>query len=113
MLNDLALFAKTYLLICSLVIGHRHIETMHRLEETMFNSPDKQTFDAVAAPRGHAKSSVVSFLSIIHACCYPRDDNKFILLISATTPVVRQFITDLRNTLQFNERIRDSFGDDG
>ena len=110
--NDLALFAKTYLPdMFPSDWSSFHIETMHRLEEIMFNSPDKQTFDVVAAPRGHAKSSVVSFLSIIHACCYPRDDNKFILLISATTPVVRQFITDLRNTLQFNDRIRDSFGE--
>lgn len=107
--HDLLLFAKTYL-------SHAfpsdwssfHLDSARLLDSIIFETVDTETKDVIACPRGHAKSTFFSFLEVIHACCY--GTKKFVLLISATGVVAKQFISDIRNELEFNEKLKRDFG---
>lgn len=107
--HDLALFAKTYLPhafpsdFCSF-----HKDMMELLNSVIYDTPDEETDDVIACPRGHAKSTLASFLFPIYNCCY--GTKKFTVLISGTTSVAKQFIVDIKNELEFNERLVEDFG---
>ena len=62
-----------------------------------------------AAPREHAKSTVVSFGKPIHAIVYKL--RHFIILIRDSHEVARQALDDIRQELESNERILEDFGD--
>lgn len=62
-----------------------------------------------AAPREHAKSTVVSFAKVLHAICY--GTARFIVLIRESEDVAKQAVDDLRQELEQNERILEDFGD--
>ncbi len=85
-----------------------HLWLINKVEDVVLNHPDEETRNVVAAPRGHAKSTLISFAFAIWCVCYGY--KKFIVIISATGPVAKQFIVDIRNELEFNERIKRDFG---
>ncbi len=62
-----------------------------------------------AAPREHAKSTVVSFAKALHSICYGLA--RFIVLIRESEDVAKQAVDDLRQELEQNERILEDFGD--
>jgi len=62
---------------------------------------------AVAAPRGYAKSSIISFILPIWSICFDRRD--FIVLISETESQAEDFLTDIQNELVSNELLREHY----
>lgn len=69
----------------------------------------KGTRSAVAAPRGHAKSTVMSLKNVLHAALYGY--KKYILLISDTESQAVSFLEAIKYELETNEAILRDFGD--
>ena len=69
---------------------------------------DKGTRSAIAAPRGHAKSTVMSLQNVLHAALYGY--KRYILLISDTEAQAVGFLDAIKNELETNERILADFG---
>lgn len=70
---------------------------------------DKGTRSAVAAPRGHAKSTVMSLQNVLHAALYGY--KRYILLVSDTEAQAVSFLDAIKNELETNERILSDFGE--
>lgn len=64
---------------------------------------------AIAAPRGHAKSTVTSFAFAMHEAIYGKKDT--IVLISASENQAIQFLERIKNEIETNHRIKNIFGD--
>lgn len=64
---------------------------------------------AVAAPRGHAKSTVMSLQNVLHAALYGY--KRYILLISDTEDQAAAFLDAVKSELEDNERILADFGE--
>lgn len=62
---------------------------------------DKGTRSAIAAPRGHAKSTVMSLQNVLHAALYGY--KRYILLISDTEAQAVGFLDAIKNELETNE----------
>lgn len=67
------------------------------------------TRSAVAAPRGHAKSTVMSLKNVLHAALYGY--KKYILLVSDTEGQAAGFLDAVKNELETNEAILRDFGE--
>lgn len=63
----------------------------------------------VAAPRGHAKSTLLTLLIPLYCACYRL--RRFILVVSDTDVQVRAFCEVIRAELEDNELLRRDFGD--
>ena len=70
---------------------------------------DKGTRSAIAAPRGHAKSTVMSLQNVLHAALYGY--KRYILLVSDTEAQAVSFLDAIKNELETNERILADFGE--
>lgn len=64
---------------------------------------------AVAAPRGHAKSTLVSLIFPIHDLVFQTE--RYTVLISATLPQAKQRLRNLRRELSQNPHLRALWGD--
>ena len=64
---------------------------------------------AGAAPREHAKSTVVSFARVIHAVCYKL--THFTVIFRDSDGVAEMAVDDIRQEFEENERIAEDFGD--
>lgn len=62
-----------------------------------------------AAPREHAKSTVVSFARVIHAVCYQLAH--FVVVFRESDAVAEIAVDDIRQEFESNERILEDFGD--
>ena len=63
---------------------------------------------AVAAPRGHAKSTAVSLSYVLAAALFR--NRTFILLVSDTEGQAKEFLGDIKKELQVNEALIELFG---
>jgi hypothetical protein len=63
----------------------------------------------IAAPRGHAKSTIISFLLPLHEILY--QNKNYILIVSDTYYQATLLVGDIRYELENNNRIRGDFGD--
>ncbi len=63
---------------------------------------------AVAAPRGHAKSTAVSFVYLLASVLFRQ--SKFVVLVSDTEDQAKNFLDQIKGALQTNESIRQLFG---
>lgn len=86
-----------------------HLWMIEKLEHITLEQDNEETRDVTAAPRGHAKSTLTSFAYPIWCVCYGY--RRFIVIISNTAPVAKQFIVDIRNELEFNQKIIRDFGE--
>lgn len=68
-------------------------------------SPDR--FVAIAAPRGHAKSTAISLCYVLAAVCFREHD--YIWIISDTETQSIQFLQDIKGELLENEELRSLF----
>lgn len=68
-----------------------------------------EQFAAVAAPREHAKSTVVSLIFPVYCICEKL--RKFIVLISDTQPQSRLLLGAIKSELEENEKLRADYGD--
>lgn len=64
---------------------------------------------AIAAPRGHAKSTTITFKDILHAILYQY--KHYILILSDSSDQAEVFLGDLRGELEDNTEIKEDFGD--
>lgn len=64
---------------------------------------------AVAAPRGHAKSTVMSLKNVLHAALFGY--KRYILLISDTENQAVSFLDAIKNELETNELLLRDFGE--
>ena len=64
---------------------------------------------AIAAPRGFAKSTIVSLEYVIYCICYKLED--FIVIISNTADQATGFLNDVKQELQTNELLIRDFPD--
>ncbi|MEM6503851.1 MAG: phage terminase large subunit [Planctomycetota bacterium] len=62
---------------------------------------------AVAAPRSHAKTTVVSLAFVLWSLLYERE--RFVLLVSATREQAQKLLADIRSELTTNDRLLDDF----
>lgn len=64
---------------------------------------------AVAAPRGHAKSTNLTFKDDLHAILY--EYKHYILILSDSSDQAEGFLEDIRSELEENQSIKEDFGD--
>jgi len=64
---------------------------------------------AVAAPRGHAKSTNLTFKDALHAIVYGY--KPYILILSDSSDQAQGFLSDIREELEENRAIKEDFGD--
>ena len=109
--TDFQLFCETYLSnsFTSPWSIKFHGWMIKKIEEIIFEHKDDETRTVIAAPRGHAKSTTGNFAQTLWHICYKHKKN--IVIISATSDVSKQFLGMIKNELEYNERIRDDFGD--
>ena len=60
------------------------------------------------ASRGSAKTTLMCLFDTIHRCCYGTE--KYILVLSSTTPLARGKVQDIHNEVTNNEKLRNFFG---
>ncbi len=65
--------------------------------------------EAIAAPRGHAKSTTITFKDSIHAIVYQY--KHYILILSDSSEQAEVFLGDLKSELEDNAYIKEDFGD--
>jgi predicted phage terminase large subunit-like protein len=68
-----------------------------------------EQFAAIAAPREHAKSTVVSVIWPLYCICYKK--RRFIVLISDTQPQAALQLAAIKEELETNDELRKDFGD--
>jgi predicted phage terminase large subunit-like protein len=64
---------------------------------------------AIAAPREHAKSTIVSVIFVLYCICYKL--RRFIVLISDTQDQAALQMAAVKAELEFNDKLREDFGD--
>lgn len=69
----------------------------------------KGTRKAVLAPRGHAKSTNLTFKSVLHSVLYKYKN--YVIIISDTYDQAKSFVQSIRDELEDNENILEDFGD--
>lgn len=65
--------------------------------------------EAIAAPRGHAKSTTVTLKDTLHAILF--EYKHYILILSDSSDQAEAFLSDIRSELEDNSRIREDFGE--
>jgi len=86
-------FAQTYLLHhLKLNPSKMHCELFEMLQEISHKRGARM---AIAAPRGHAKSTIVSLAYILWCICYRKE--RFIMLISNTLDQASDFLSQIKS----------------
>ncbi len=88
----------------STVPSPMHLEVFEELEKLGAN---RGTRLAIAAPRGHAKSTLVSLAYALWCVCY--ETEPYILLVSDTAEQARDALKALKDELRGNARIESDF----
>lgn len=103
--NSLAAFLRLYLPhYCAQPFSPMHQELFTMLEP-MARQRNQRV--AIAAPRGHAKSTIVSLAFVLWLLAYQRES--FILIISATGELAEQLLRNIRDELELNDQLRLDF----
>lgn len=79
---------------------HHDIFKRHKFRE-------RNIRQASAAPRGSAKSTIKSLIKPLHDVCYGSE--KFIVILSSTTPLANKKLKDIRNEIHQNDYLASSF----
>ena len=66
---------------------------------------------AVAFPRGHAKSTVISFLLVLYRIVF--QERKFIVIVSESEDKAKDFVIRVRDELEYNSRLIKTFAPEG
>ncbi len=98
-------FAQTYLQHHTKVApSPMHLELYKLLQEA---STARQQRIAIAAPRGHAKTTIVSLVYVLWSVLYKKE--MFVLLVSATREQAVQLLKAIRDELQTNPLLLSDF----
>ena len=107
--TSLEKFAKTYFpTVFTSSFSPLHKEIFASAEEMILRRKRRKNYYVRAAPRGHGKSQVISFLLIIWCVVYKYKRN--ILLISDTLDQARGFIAAIKTEFEENELLKADFG---
>lgn len=93
---------------------HETIEETAAIHSDMYDVCDaitkrKDKRFVIAAPRGHAKSSIISTIKALHSLAYEHDN--YILIISETDTLAKRLVASIANQLKHNEKLREDFGE--
>ena len=105
---DALLFARSFLKEHMRVQSTGVIQNSPPFHAELIDLYQNHRFVAVAAPRGHAKSTVTSLFYVIHAALYLKKKN--IVLISASEDMAKKFLRRVRDELEYNKLIMSMFG---
>ena len=100
--SDFGFFCTYYL------AEHFHLEPAEFHQELYRLLMNEQRV-VVAAPREHAKSTVVNMGFVLYAICYKL--KHFIVIVSDTDTQAKYFLWSIKTELETNPRIREDFGD--
>lgn len=108
--NSLVEFVKTYLSDGQLdEFCEFHYAISARLEDIVLHHKKKKTHTCFASPRGSGKSFWTSFAFPLWCIAYGHTKN--ILIVTSEGSLGRQFIIDIRQFIEDNERFIKDFGD--
>ena len=85
-----------------------HYEISGRLEDIVLNRKHESTESCYLSPRGHGKSFWTSLAFPLWCIAYKHTRN--ILIVTNEASLGRQFIIDIRQFLEDNEKFREDFG---
>lgn len=103
--NSILQFAQTYF---PQHVTHKPAEFHEKICDVLMTmSKERDDRFALAAPRGHAKSTVVSFLYVIWSICYCKEH--FILILSATANQAQKLLSSISIALETNRLLREDF----
>lgn len=110
--HDIEFFARHFLAhLCRLDFSPMHrqlfLERALHVDETVPGRQGRR--EALAAPRGNAKSTIKSLIFLLHDLAYELEP--YILLFSATLPQAEQRLKNLRRELEKNQHLKDIFGE--
>ena len=98
-------FAQVYLQsICNCPFSRMHLELFDTLAAMVGTRSARL---AVAAPRGHAKSTIVSLAFVLWCALFEKE--KLILIVSATKEQAALLLCHIKDQLQKNERLLSDF----
>lgn len=83
--------------------------TIHTDMLALMNS--RSSLKAIAFPRGHAKSTVVSFLLSLYRILF--QERKFIVIVSESEDKAKDFVIRIRDELEFNKKLIKTFAPTG
>ena len=107
--TDLALFCKTFFpTIFTGEFCEFHKEVFKKLEEQTLKHDNEKYYFVRAAPRGHGKSQILTFGYPLWCVLYGYAKN--ILIVSDTADQSTQFVMAIKDELEENELILDTFG---
>jgi predicted phage terminase large subunit-like protein len=66
---------------------------------------------ACAFPRGHAKSTVITFLLVLYRICF--HERKFIVVVSDSEDKAKDFVVRIRSELEHNNKLKRDFTQNG
>lgn len=105
--NSLAFFASYYFPhYCTKKFSDLHFHLFNTFQRVLDDPKGKRL--AEAAPRGNAKSSDASLILPIWCVLFKKKE--FIILISDTASQAEEFLSNIRNEIETNERILEDFG---
>lgn len=87
-----------------------HKDICNTLMEMSIGGCQKRTENrrlAFAAPRGHAKSTIVTLFYVMWSICYEKE--RFIFILSATANQAQKLLSEIKVALQSNERLKQDF----
>ena len=106
--NDMYLFAIRYFPHYLKKPSSRLHKFIYDLLSTELNSERSKGFKwAVAAPRGNAKSSLISAIFPLWCICYNK--KRFIVLVSDTAGQAEDFLADIKREILHNEKLQKDF----
>lgn len=85
-----------------------HYDIIGMLEDLTFNKSKRKVFTAVASPRGHAKSTIVSKAYPLWLACYRHAEN--ILMLADTVTQCEDYLDDIKGEFEVNELLIEDFG---
>ena len=71
----------------------------------------QSTLKVVAVPRGHAKSTIITFLLAIYRICF--QERKFIVIVSESEEKAKDFAIRMRDELEYNRKLIRDFAPEG
>jgi predicted phage terminase large subunit-like protein len=85
-----------------------HLEIIQMLEDLTFAKTRRKQYTAVASPRKHAKTTIVSKAYSLWLICYKHEPN--IVLIADTIGQSCEYLDDVKNEIESNDLLIADFG---
>ena len=103
--NAIMLFGQTFF--------KSHFPSMHPVlhTDTLALMLGQSNLKAIALPRGHAKSTIVTFLLTLYRIVF--QERKFIVIVSESEDKAKDFVVRMRDELEYNAKLIKMFAPTG